>query len=69
MALPRDDHELARWVTFVVTRWRLDRKPKDSCFQAICLGMPMTRADYFKIVRSYVNRYDETATLNAKEQP
>ena len=55
MCLPSDEAELRRWAEFAVTRWALEHHVLFICLHAICLGMPMTRADFLKIVRAYVD--------------
>ncbi len=68
MTLPRDPAERARWRRFVIARWLLSRDIRHSCFQAVCLGMPMTRADYLAIVRAYVDANDETRFQRRRSQ-
>ena len=63
MALPSDDVELGRWVERIVTGWRLEHHPAFTIFHAVMLGMPMTRKDYDRIVRAYVDTQDEALTL------
>jgi len=59
MCLPSDEAELRRWSEFVVTRWSQERDPRFACLEACCLGMAMTRADFLKIARAYVDCRNE----------
>ncbi len=57
--IPQDQAELARWRAFVISRWRLDHNIWIACVQAICLGMPMRRADFLSLVRDYCDQRSE----------
>ncbi len=68
MTLPHDPLERARWRRFVIACWLSSRDLRHSCFQAVCLGMPMTRADYLAILRAYVDANDETRFIRRTSQ-
>ena len=55
MCLPNDEEILKKWCEFAVLRWILEHHILYSCLQATCLGMPMLRDDFMKIIRAYVD--------------
>jgi hypothetical protein len=60
MTLPvGDERELARWAEFAIVRWTLDHNVQLSCIQAMCLGIPMQKEDFMKIVRAYIDNRTE----------
>lgn len=64
MPLPTHDRaELERWVTHIVTRWKLEHDPGFTIIQGICLGIPLTREDYFRVVREYCDKATENRRL------
>jgi len=62
MCLPTDEQELRRWAKFVISRWQLEHAATATMMQAICLGIPLTCEDYWKIVRVYVQCRHEVKT-------
>lgn len=55
MPLPlHDEVELRRWTVFLVERWLLDHHWQSVLLQALILGMPVTRFEYFHVVRVYL---------------
>lgn len=67
MSLPSDNAELEMWVDRILTGWRLEHHPTFTLLHAIMLGMMMTREDYDRIVRAYVDTQDETLALGKKK--
>ena len=67
MALPTDHTTICRWRAFVVSRWRLEHHPLHACLQAVCLGLNMRRADFFVIVREYVDEQTENRTYGKRK--
>jgi hypothetical protein len=59
MSIPQDQLELARWRSFVISRWRLEHDIWFACVQAACLGMPMRRTDFLSLVRDYCDEQSE----------
>lgn len=68
MPLPtHDDAELARWVRHIVSRWKLEHDVNFTILQGICLGIPMTREDYFRVVRKYCDKASENRKLGKQQ--
>jgi hypothetical protein len=68
MPVPQDEAELARWRSFVISRWRLDHNIWIACVQAICFGMPMRRADFLSLVRDYCDERSENRNYGRRRQ-
>jgi len=69
MPLPTHDAvELERWVKHIVTRWLLEHGPDLTIIQGVCLGIPLTREDYFRVVREFVDRATENKNLGKGNQ-
>lgn len=67
MPLPINDRaELERWVGHIVTRWKLEHDPGFTIIQGICLGIPLTREDYFRVVREYCDKATENRKLGKR---
>jgi hypothetical protein len=62
MTLPSDDAELARYIDFAISRWRLDHYFEQIQVQGLFLGIRLSRADYLKIVRDYCDERDDPET-------
>jgi hypothetical protein len=67
MPLPQDHDTLCRWRVFVIQRWLLDHSVAYSCVQALCLGMPMSRADFLEIVKQYCDSSSENSTYGRRK--
>jgi hypothetical protein len=68
MPLPtHDEAELNKWVRHIVTRWRLGHDPSFTIVQGICLSIPLTREDYFRVVRSYCDKASENRTYGKRD--
>lgn len=63
MALPSDQKELERWLERIVIGWKLEHHPTFTLFHAMMLGMNMTREDYNRVVRAYVDSHDEAKAI------
>lgn len=69
MPLPtHDSAELSRWVRHIVTRWRLEHDPDFTIIQGVCLGIPLTREDYFRVVRTYCDSATENKSIGKAKQ-
>lgn len=67
MPLPINDRaELERWVRHIVTRWKLEHDPGFTIIKGICLGIPLTREDYFRVVREYCDKATENRKLGKR---
>ena len=62
MPISQDHAELARWRSFVISRWRLEHNIWFACLQATCLGMPRHRTDFLRLVRDYCDQQSENKT-------
>lgn len=66
MALPTDKVELQGWIEKVVVGWKLEHHPTFTLFHAMMLGMRITRDDYNRIVRAYVDSHDEAKAIGSE---
>ena len=63
--LPSDEAELRRWAEFAVSRWTIERDIGFACVEAVCLSISMTREDFMKIIRAYVECRTENRSPQA----
>jgi hypothetical protein len=55
MALSSDEEIRRRTVEFIISRWLLDHDWKSAQVQGLFLGCPFSRADFFKIIRDWLD--------------
>ena len=55
MALSSDEETRRRTVEFIISRWRLDHDWKSAQVQGIFLGLPFSRADWFQVIRDWLD--------------
>ncbi|MGD0076652.1 MAG: hypothetical protein ABSD31_20335 [Candidatus Binataceae bacterium] len=58
MALPSDEEELKKVVSFAISRWLLEHHFEQIQMQGLFLGIRLTPSDYLKIVKAYADKRD-----------
>lgn len=67
MPMPTNEAEIKKLALQVVSGWRLEHHPSATLIHAMMLGFKITRDDYNRIVKAYVDTQDEALSLRKKD--